>query len=196
MSDDSIPLAHDAATADAASWDTGDPGPAPVQFRLKTLLSLTAAVSVAFAAMGRLSVVWAVALAWFLMLVAGHVAANAMQTRAVNHATQRRRRDANDASPATIDMQQACAPTTRLGSQARLGTGLTLIVGLGAMVGCVLGTALIFVHTRGELGLSAFFLAAISSAGIGAFLSFLAGSCAKVTSKAFREATKTADPQR
>lgn len=202
MSDNSIPLADGAASADGS-----DPGPAPVQFRLKTLLSLTAAVSVAFAAMGRLSVVWAVALAWFLLLVAGHVAANAMQTRAVDHATPRRRRDAttprcersrdaNEAGSATIDMQQACAPTTRLGSQARLGTGLTLIVGLGAIVGCVLGTALIFVHTRGELGRSAFFLAAISSAGIGAFLSFLAGSCAKVTSKAFREATTTADPQR
>ncbi len=191
MSDDFVPLAHDAVSADGS-----DPGPAPVQFSLKTLLSLTAAVSVAFAAMGRLSVVWAVALAWFLLLVAGHVAANAMQTRAVDHATPRRRRDATDAGSATIDMQQACAPTTRLGSQARLGTGLTLVVGLGAIVGCVLGTSLIFVHTRGELGLSAFVLAAISSAGIGAFLSFLAGSCAKVTSKAFREATTSADPQR
>ena len=196
MSDDSIPLAHDAAPADAASWDTGDPGPAPVQFRLKTLLSLTAAVSVAFAAMGRLSVVWAVALAWFLLLVAGHVAANAMQTRAVDHATPRRRRDANDADSATIDMQQVFAPTTRLGSRARLGTGTALVVVIGTIAGCCVGTTLVVLHTGGELGPAAFFLAAISSAGIGAFLSFLAGSCAKVTSKAFREATTTADPQR
>jgi hypothetical protein len=174
-----------------------DAGPPPVQYRLKTLLALTAVMSLTFATMGRLSVVWAVALAWFLLLFAAHVAASAVQTRATEHTSSRLRRQAIGAPAAPpLDMRTACAPTTRLGSQTRLGLGMAMIVGVGAMIGCGVGTSLIFFHNRGELGPPAFLLAAISSTGIGAFLSFLAGTCAKATSKAFREATTSADPRR
>lgn len=174
-----------------------DAGPPPVQFRLKTLLAVTAALSLVFAAMGRLSAVWAASLAWFLLLVAGHMAAGAMQTHATMHTSSRLRRKAVGAPPVPkLDMRQACAPTTQLGSQTRLGWGMAITVGVGALLGCIVGTTLIFSHNRGELGVPAFGLAAISSTGIGAFLSFLAGTCAKSASKAFREATKTADPRR
>lgn len=174
-----------------------DAGPPPVQFRLKTLLALTAALSLVFAAMGRLSAVWAASLAWFLLLVAGHMAAGAMQTRATNHTSSRLRRKALGALPAAeLNVRQACAPTTQLGSQTRLGWGMAIIVGVGATFACVIGTALIFAHNRGELGVPAFLLAAVSSTGIGAFLSFLAATCLNAVSKSFREASKTADPWR
>src|SRR5262245_56956956 len=78
-----------ATTVDQQPPEPHDAGPPPVQFGLKTMLAVTAAVSLACAAMGRLSAVWAVAVAWFLLLIATHVAANAMQTRAVDHASSR-----------------------------------------------------------------------------------------------------------
>lgn len=186
-----------ATTVEPPRPESHDVGPPPIQFRLKTMLAVTAAVSLAFAAMGRLSAVWAAAIAWFLLLIAAHMAASAMQTRATDHASSRLRRKPGPAREAErFDLQQACAPTTRLGSQARLGLGMAVTVGIGAAIGCVVGTTLIFFHNHGELGLPAFLLAAVSSTGIGAFLSFLAGTCANVISKAFREATTSADPRR
>lgn len=185
---------HNAGLHDAGLHDAGPP---PIQFSLKALLAVTAAMSLAFAAIGRVSAVWAAAIIWFLLLVTAHVAASAMQTRATHHASSRLHRKSGAPHVAEpFDLRRASAPTTRLGSQTRLGLGMAVTIGVGAAIGCVVGTTLIYIHNHGELGPSAFLLAAVSSTGIGAFLSFLAGTCANVVSKAFREATTSADPRR
>src|SRR5688572_25880152 len=100
-----------------------DPGPPPIQFRLKTLLAATAALSVVFAIAGRISSVWLAALVWFLLLAAAHVAASAMGTRASAHAPSRYRIGADrPTNIASGDPRDACAPTTRLGGSGSLGS--------------------------------------------------------------------------
>jgi len=182
---------------DGAAPERHDPGPPPVQFRLKTLLAAMVAFCVVFALAGRLSGVGAAALIWFLTLVAAHMAATAVGTRISSHAPTRLRGETSGPLPMEpFDPQRDCAPTTRLGGNARLG--LTPWIGtlVGAVVGCGVGTTLVSLHTGGRLSWPGLVLAAGSSLGIGAFLSFLAGSCAKVSSRAWREAARIGEPRR
>lgn len=197
MPDVSSPAAGGEVTPPDATTERPDPGPPPVQFRLKTLLAATAVSCVVFALAGRLSGVGLAALIWFLALAAAHMAATVVGTRMSAHAPTRGVIGTDRPAPIEpYDPRRDCAPTTRLGGNARLG--LTPWIGtlVGAVVGCGLGTTLVYLHTGGRLGWPGLALAAGSSAGIGAFLSFLAGSCAKVASRAWREATHTAEPRR
>lgn len=192
----SSPAAAGVASSDAPPTRS-DPGPPPLQFRLKSLLAATVVLSVVFALAGRLSVIGLTALVWFLTLVVAHMAATVVGTRVSAQAPTRSRFGTDrPASIEPFDPLRDCAPTTRLGGHARLG--LTPWIGtlVGSVVGCGVGTTLVYWHTGGRLGWSGLLLAAGSSAGIGAFLSFLTGSCAKVTGRAWREAARTADPQR
>lgn len=176
--------------------DGGDPGPQPLQFRLRTLLATMAAVSVVLALAVRLDFVWATALVWFAVLVAAHVAANAMGTHSAAHAPSRLRDEGRHASTRNfVDPKAACAPTTQLGANRNLGWAPAVIVVVGAVVAGAVGTALVVMHNDGRLGWPAIVLAAISSMGIGAFLSFLTASCAKVTASAWREARRNGEPR-
>src|SRR5262245_33408178 len=88
-----------------------DPGPPPVQFRLKTLLIATSLVSVVFALAGRINVVCLAALIWFLLLAAAHVIATFMGTRASAHAPSRYRVGSDRPTTSTThDPRQECAP--------------------------------------------------------------------------------------
>lgn len=172
---------------------TADIGPPPLQFKLKSLLVVLSLTAVVFALVGRLSFVWGAALVWLLLLIAAHMAANAMGTHATAMAPSRSRRAADQpAGTDDVDIRNVVAPTTQLGHRARLGVPLFVVIGCGSLVGSIVGTTLIVLHNDGRVGWSGIVLAAISSAGIGAFLTFLAGSCAKVTTRALREATHQA----
>ncbi|MGC3968527.1 MAG: hypothetical protein QM775_14450 [Pirellulales bacterium] len=182
-----------------------DVGPAPLQFRLKTLLFVTAVAALLFAAMLRLSALWSAALLWTVLLVAGHVVANALGTRATARSPTLARRRAVldfdvDAGEQHVlrsmehDPRSAVVPTTRLGGNAGHGLVLATVVLLGATIGSVVGTILIWRHNDGRLDWSSFLLAALSSAVIGAFLTFLSATCFHVATRAWREASHTARP--
>src|SRR5690349_7963308 len=66
-----------------------DLGPPPVQFKLKSLLVALTLIALVFAVVGRVSFVWGAALVWMALLIAAHVAANAMGTRATAMAPTR-----------------------------------------------------------------------------------------------------------
>jgi hypothetical protein len=163
----------------------GDDGPPPLQFSLKTLLVLTTLACAAFAVVSRLSMLGAVALVWLLMLMAAHVSGNAWGSRATARSTRFRKPGTDGAgNPGLL----ACAPQTHLGRQATLGLSMAVMVGVGAAIGSVVGLALIWRHNHGGLGPTGILMGAFSSAVIGAFLSFLACSCLKVSAKAIRQA--------
>lgn len=159
------------------------------QFGLRALLLGFSAIALLFALLSRIHVVWGAVVVWLTLLVGAHVGANAMGTRAAARAPSRfHNRDSNQ-PPETVDPRTAFAPTTRLGGRGRFGSRFQIFLAVGAIVGCVVGTMLVYRHTGGRLGLAALTLAAASSAGVGAFLAFLSGSCLKVTTRAWREAT-------
>lgn len=172
--------------------DDHEPGPPPIQFRLKTLLAFTAIAAALFALLSRVSHVWAAVLIWVSILVAGHVVGNAVGTHGRERARTRRRSDddRNLHAAAPIDPRAAAAPTTTLGRNEGLGLRLFILVGCGAVVGSLLGTTLVWFHTGGELSGSALLLAACSSAVVGAFLTFLALSFLQVWTKAWRAASR------
>lgn len=174
--------------------DDHDPGPPPIQFRLKTLLALTMIAAVLFALLSRVNSVWAAVLIWVSLLVAGHVVGNAVGTHGRERARTRRRSDdgLNLHSAAPADPRAAAAPTTTLGGNAGLGLRLFLLVGGGGIVGSLVGTTLVWLHNDRQLNGAALLLAACSSAVVGAFLTFLAASCLQVWSKAWRAASRHA----
>jgi hypothetical protein len=166
-----------------------DDGPPPLQFSLKTLFVLTTLACAAFAVVSRLSMLGAVALVWLLLLMGAHVSGNAWGSRATARSTRRHKPGAEGAgNPGPL----ACAPQTHLGRQATLGLSMAVMVGVGAVIGSVVGLALIWRHNHGGLEPTGILLGAFSSAVIGAFLSFLACSCLKVSAKAIRQASSHA----
>jgi hypothetical protein len=178
-----------AAASAAPPDERHDPGPPPIQFRLKSLLLATAAMSVVFAAAGRLTGVWVVVLAWSLLLVAAHVVATVLGTQNAARAPSRRGGEPNRTeSGAPVDTRSACAPTTRLSDNERLGWRLWCVTAGGAVVGCGVGTMLVALRDGDRLDWPALLLAAASSSGVGAFLTFLAAGCAKVAGRAWRQA--------
>jgi len=168
-----------------------DPGPPPIQFGLKALLTATTIAALLFAVLSRVSGVWAAVVVWLSLLVAGHVLGNVMGTRAAAHVSGRRR-DESELSTHTaepIDPHRAAAPTTPLGANAGLGLRVFILVGAGAVVGSLAGTAVLWIHNDRRLDLPALALAAFSSAVVGAFFTFLGTTCAQVISRAFRHAS-------
>lgn len=186
-----------------------DAGPAPLQFRLKTLLILMALAAGLFAALQRVSAPLGAVLIWSVLLIAAHVAANALGTHSAARApTFARRRVANTAIETDdadgesrleqqvleLDPQTAIVPTTRLGGNAAHGSAIQHVIACGAAAGSIVGTTLIWRHNRDGLDWSSFVLAACSSAVIGAFLTFLSATCFHVASRAWREAARHASP--
>lgn len=168
--------------------DDADEGPPPIQFRLTSFLAAMTVVGALFALISRVNAVWGAALVWLALLAGAHVAATVWGSTAT--ARSSRRKAAESAHRTPVDAQSAVVPTTRLGDNHRLGVSLVVIVGIGAVVGAVVGTALVWTHRAGGLGPSATIIAGIASAVIGGFLCFLAGSCVQVSARAWHEATR------
>jgi len=169
-------------------------GPPPIQFSLKSLLVLTTLACAAFAVVSRLSLLGAVALVWLMLLMAAHVSGNAWGSRATARSTRRHLPHAGGTAAAgTGDVvPPPCAPQTHLGMQATLGHGMAVMVGVGAVIAAGVGLLLIWRHNQGGLGPTGVLMGALSSAGIGAFLSFLGCSCLKISVKALRQAAGNA----
>lgn len=174
--------------------DAHEAGPPPIQFRLKALLIATTLVALLLAVLTRVGGVWAAALIWVSLLVAGHVLGNVMGTRATARMPARSRETtetteftAQTVEP--IDPRHVAAPTTPLGLTAGLGLRIFILVGCGGLVGSLVGTLILWLHNDRKLDLPALALAAFSSAVVGAFLTFLTTTFFQIVSRAFRHAT-------
>jgi hypothetical protein len=171
--------------------DEHETGPPPIQFGLKALLIATTLVALLLAVLTRVGGVWAAALIWVSLLVAGHVLGNVMGTRATARMPSRNREttELTAQTPEPIDPCRAAAPTTPLGHNAGLGLRIFILVGCGGLVGSLVGTLILWLHNDRKLDLPALGLAAFSSAVVGAFLTFLTTTFFQIVSRAFRHAS-------
>ena len=117
-----------------------EPSPAlrPPQFRLATLFTVTALFSALFAVMALVGATWAIAIAFFLTLVAGHVLGNSLGTRLSNEAPGRADSPPAPllAQPAPREHQLAANAAFQCGS---LGLGTRLAAALAAVAGAAIG---------------------------------------------------------
>lgn len=171
--------------------DEHETGPPPIQFRLKALLIATTLVALLLAVLTRVGGVWAAALIWVSLLVAGHVLGNVMGTRATARMPARNRETTEFTAQTVepVDPRHVSAPTTPLGHTAGLGLRIFILVGCGGLVGSLVGTLILWLHNDRKLDLPALALAAFSSAVVGAFLTFLTTTFFQIVSRAFRHAT-------
>jgi len=175
--------------------DASEPARRPFQFSLRAMLMAVAACAVLFAIMHQVGPLWSVAIAWFLMLAAAHVAGNAYATRA-RRAPGDLSRD-NFSSENEADPRPKCtatgterdfAPATRLRQSTRLGWLMFTLTGLGAIVGCIGGVTLLSLVTWDHIGASGVIVGGISCAVLGALLGFLTSTFLGVFLRAWHEA--------
>lgn len=145
----------------------------PPQFSLRALLSAVAAVSLLFAVMHAVGMIWATALAVLLLLVACHVAGNAIGTRLRDGATQ-----ASDNDPERPLAAPASRPAES--SQGRLSQKhpicwMSLLSGgLGAVFGGLAGGGLVAALYWDRITIAAVTVSGLASAVLGALAGFLA----------------------
>lgn len=147
-----------------------------LQFRLKTLLITVALCSVAFAVMTWIGAVWSMVLLFFVFLIVGHVAGNAIGTRLRDGRPKR----SPPKQPPTTGVVNPAPPkageTPRLGESSSLHR-VAFVSTLAGGAGGVLAGRWIFIQIdHGQLGVADWTLALISFAVIGGFFAFLASS--------------------
>ena len=175
--------------------DVSEPSPRPFQFGLRTMLIAVAACGVLFAIMQQVGLVWSVAIGWFLMLAAAHVAANACGSRSRRAPGERSSGGGaslndSDARPNSsgTSAELAFAPATRLRQSTRLGRAMFAVTGVGAIVGSTGGVTLLTLVNWGRIGASGIIVGGISCAILGALLGFLTSTFLGVSLRALREA--------
>lgn len=159
------------------------------------MLLAVAACAVLFAIMHQAGPLWSVAIVWFLMLAAAHVAGNAYATRA-RHAPGELSRDnpstENEADPrpkcTATGTERDFAPATRLRQSTRLGWLMFALTGVGAIAGCIVGVTLLTLVNWGPIGASGVIVGGISCAVLGALLGFLTSTFLGVFLRAWSEA--------
>ena len=146
-----------------------------LQFRLKTLLIAVALCSAAFAVMAWIGAFWSMVLLFFVALIAGHVAGNAIGTKLRDG---RPKRPPPEQMSATATQRPCVAAETppRLGTTASLHR-VTLISTLaGCAAGALTGRMIFLQVDHGQLRAADWALALVSFAVLGGFLAFLASS--------------------
>jgi hypothetical protein len=160
----------------------------PFQFRVRTLLSFIAVVSVLLAIL-RWHPTFGAILTWTLLIVAAHVIATAWGTR------HNRRYDAKTQANILKEDQLAAggyeirfAPTTRLHHRSRLGWLTIGCVVVGASLGGTLGSWTLMTVYEARLSWPAFALGAVSASILGGLLGFLLSTFLNISLRAWREA--------
>jgi hypothetical protein len=145
------------------------------QFRLRTMLLMVTLCGAACAVMHAIGPVWSAILCFMLLLAAMHVLGNAIGTRLRDDATANAATDARDrpnCPPAVL------APThvKRLAQRAPLGRWIGVLSAVGLVAGGTLG-GLLF---SGQVTPAGAVVGTMSSAVLGGFAAFLAGSFLRV----------------
>jgi len=175
----------------------------PWQFGIRGLLLLTLGASVVFAVMRLFGPLGQVAIGWILVMAVGHVWA----TVTGSHLRRKRRTSfltRVDDSPATsarlpkeqvqIAIERTRQPATRLSQQSRLGLEVRYSIYVGAVVGGIVGSALLLAAYHEQGVFVGVLIGGGSAAVIGGFFGFMASSCYIVARTAWREASESASP--
>ena len=134
-------------------------------------------------------------LGFFLVLIIGHVAGNALGTRLREHST---RQTAASNSPLAPSGHAPAAPNftpaRRLTEKTRLSHAISVAAGTGAVLGGVTGGLLLTIGSESRIAWPGIALATFSSAVLGGFAGFLASSFLFIGRRAWREAIGKHDP--
>jgi hypothetical protein len=145
------------------------------QFRLRTMLLTVTLCGAACALMNAVGPVWSVIFCFFILLAAMHVLGNAIGTRL--------RDDATASAAVNTDERPNCPPSAfapecakQLAQHGPLGRWIGVLTAIGLMAGGTLGGILY----SGRATPAAATVGTISSAVLGGFAAFLAGSFFRV----------------
>jgi hypothetical protein len=149
---------------------------------LRALFGLVAIAAVICFVATTVSVLWAVIVGWFLLLVVGHVLGNWLGTTIRSRPTT-----PEQAAERPADKPVVFAPTGRLWHHVILGRAMFVSAGMSALVGCVLG--IVFVLGRPQQpSWTGLLVAATSAAVLGGLLGFLVSAFLSVGLCALHEA--------
>lgn len=153
-------------------------------------------LSVLFAVMGAVGVVWSVILLWFLLLVVAHVTANAWGTRASRRGARPQPVEVTDEGPAPLRHpgQLTFEGAARLRETKRPGWPMFVVTTAGALSGGALASTALMLLSLERAGYTGVVVGAISAATVGGFLGFLASSFLDVAGHAWQEAAHSAAP--
>ncbi|HEX7450066.1 MAG TPA: hypothetical protein VF306_21075 [Pirellulales bacterium] len=174
-----------------------EPGgqPHPFQFGLRTLFAAVALLSVLFAVMDAVGMVWSVVLVWFLLLAVAHVTANAWGTNTGRRLVPM---SADDAEPSQSSLEPhrivSLGDAARLRQTTRLGWPLIVLTAIGACAGGGLASAALMWLSASRVGYAGVVVGTLSAATVGGFLAFLASSFIEVAGRAWHEAAHGAAP--
>ena len=180
----------------ATPADTAAEPPRPFQFGLRSMFAGVAVLSVLFAVMGALGMVWSVILVWFLLLVVAHVTANAWGTRAGRRGARSQPVDVPDERlvplrhPGHLTFEGAA----RLRETKRPGWPMFVVTAAGALSGGALASTALMLLSLERAGYAGVVVGAISAAAVGGFLGFLASSFLDVAGHAWQEAAQAGAP--
>ncbi len=162
---------------------TPPPRQRPPQFTLRALFGLVAVVAVICFIATTVSVLWAVVIGWFLILVVGHVLGNWLgRTIGRQPTSPEQTAERPEGKPLVF------APTSRLRHHVILGRAMFISAGLSAVVGGVLG--ILFVLNRPQPpSWTGVLVGAVSAAVLGGLFGFLVSSFLSVGLCALHEAS-------
>ncbi len=162
----------------------------PLQFRVRSALAAIVALSVLFAVMQAVGPMWAVVIAWSLLLIAAHVVGNAWGAHSKDAYRQSSLQPLDYAHSADqLRAVMLAEQPKRLLKNTRpswLVMALTLV---GAAVGGTLGTTILAAMYFGTVGNEAIALGGTSAAIIGGFVGFLIATFATIMARAMHEAS-------
>jgi MFS family permease len=161
------------------------------QFHLRTLLLAIAVISALFALLQAVGLYSFLVLVFFLGLIACHVIGNALGTRLRDEA--RRLAQVEGAAPdppPTTGALPAKPPASQLTENRKLPRGLLGFTTAGAVLGGIVGGALITAVTWQHITVAGIALGVGSMAVLGGFAGFLASSFYMVAHGALREALR------
>lgn len=161
------------------------------QFSLWALLGMVALVAVWLTLTRVLSTTWSIAVSWFLVLVAGHVAGNCLGTRLGSRGRMQPADEPDgDAPAAELPRPQGpitFAPLSALHEHRALDRRVFVTTAAGAAAGIVLGAMFLLTRNLPHLGLAGLVVGSLSAGIIGGLLAFLTSSCLSVLATTWRE---------
>jgi hypothetical protein len=142
-----------------------------------------------FALIGMMGQLWALAVAWLILMTAAHVAGNVWGMRLRNAHLAKPHDPVSEVrwrtpSPHIIP----CAVATRLRERASLGWARVVVSTLLALTGGLLGAGALWIVGWGRMDYGSLAIGGVSAAIIGGFLGFLASSFLEVSLRAWFEA--------
>ena len=172
------------------SDDTNNRQPSDLrpQYRLRTMFWVVTCLCVLFTVMATLGAVWSAALLMLLLLVAAHVAGNAIGTSLRDRAVTERR-ESNEPPPKVLRprIRSDSPPANRLQDKQPLERLMLLVAILGGLVGAVFGGVLVTDAYRDRITVAAVVFGTIASGVIGALVGFVVASSFGITARAWQD---------